>query len=232
MKATSWFCKFILAILLLMPFSGSAQKKHVVKLGVNKLFNEQVFVAHEFNVYKNFSIHYDIGVLFKAFYMEVYDLNFEVGEILTDRTKSSSNIRRRTQVDRGYQFDLEGRFRPAKKLDEGLFIGLRSGYQYIDFGAQQVQLYDGVFDTPKYVKELRPTQQTWTIGGTLGFNIKLTPGLLAEFSIYSGYWYAELIEPEILDFVPFSEPDQQRFRDNHRVPVDRFQISLDIMLGF
>lgn len=225
-------CPVLTLLCLILSISSKAQKDHVFKIGVNKIFNKQYFIAYEGRVYRSFSINLELGYLQRAYYLETIDQKIGLGEIYTTETRRSESFRLRTNVESGYQVNLEGRFRPGEKLNEGLYLGLKSGYQKVDFGILTVQRFDLIFDTPTLNKVIPAEQHTWTIGGTVGFNFKLFKKSSIDINVFTGYMYTELIDPTIPELIPYSDPTVTEFQNNHRNPVDQVKVELNIYLCF
>ncbi len=211
----------------------SAQDNFYFKVGLNKLLSKQFFVATEIKPFESFSFNMEVGVLKKAYYMETVDFQRSIGEIRTNQTKNSESFRFRTDAKIGYQLNLESRYRPGKELSEGMYIGVKTGFQYVDFGLLKVGFYkDDIFDSPAYSKEVLARQLTWLMGGTLGFNFKLKKSLLLDLNIFSGYVYSEIKDPGEPDFIPYTDPEHNQFRNNHRNPIDQFRVELNVFIGF
>lgn len=228
-----WNFYFMVCALFLISVSGQAQVNHTFKIGLSKIFNGQYFLAYEGKVFQSFSINAEIGLLRKAYYQETIDKQRPIGEIRTNQTKNSESIRLRTKADAGYQFNIEGRWRPGASLQEGLYLGLKSGIQLVDFGSLEVGYYNSaIFDSPTHTKLIEVRQIAWMIGGTLGASFKIHRRLFLDINIFSGYSYIELVDPPMLEFVPYTEPAINLFRNNHINPIDQLRLELNVFLGF
>jgi len=229
MKKSYLFLLFFLSLNTVI----SAQDNFYFKVGLNKLLSKQFFIATEFKPLKSFSFNMEFGVLKKAFYLETVDFQRAIGEIRTNKTSNSESFRFRTNAKIGYQLNLEGRYRPGKELTEGMYLGVKTGFQYVDFGLLEVGFYkDDIFDSPAYSKEILARQRTWLMGGTLGFNFKIKKSLLLDLNIFSGYVYSELRDPGKPEFIPYTDPEHNQFRNNHRNSIDQFRVDLNVFIGF
>jgi len=197
------FCyNFIIALTLVwfIPLTSIAQKNYAFKFGISKAFNKQYFIANQVKVLKSFSINLETGVLKKAHYMETADVQTVKGAYTTDQTRDTDrSFRLRTNAEIGYQVNLEARFHPSKEINEGLYIGIKSGYQYVDFGNLMVTWNSNnvLFNSPSYTKAITASQQSWMMGGSIGCSIKFSKNLFLDLNLFSGYKYIIAVAPGV-----------------------------------
>jgi len=223
------FC--LLPTLVQSQDSIEKTKNHRLRLDLVRLAQKQLIVGYEMGHLPHFSFGGDLGYLRRAFYLEVLDDEFPSQSIRTEEDlQFNSNRVKRSDLKFGLQFNAYYRVY-RKPTHDGVFLGVKGGFQYADFGDDiTVYFQNFEFGGPLVEKKLSPRQRMFFGGLEFGYNLRLPGRANYEISLLGGRQVLELINPQRIE--TGGTPINTLFLNNHLNAVKTSMIRLSLTIVY